>query len=73
MGFTPDYSSEIASVGQALVQAPQLTQVAPSMTRLSPFSLIALTGHSPSHAPQLMQASGLILKAIMDSLSVGMR
>jgi hypothetical protein len=56
-----DYSSEMASVGHAPAHAPQLTQVAASMMRLSPFSEIAFTGHSPSQAPQLMQVSGLIL------------
>jgi hypothetical protein len=55
-----DYSSEIASTGQTATHDPQLTHVAASIMRLSSFSLIQLTGHSPSQAPQLMQASEIL-------------
>lgn len=47
----------IASVGQTATQAPQSVHFAGSIQRTSFFSLIASTGHSGSHAAQLMQAS----------------
>ena len=54
----------IASVGQTLAQEPQSTQAAASITRADSASDIALTGHSPSQAPQFTHAS-VILYAIM--------
>ena len=50
----------IASVGQLDAQAPQSMHLSGSMTRASFFSLIADTGHSPSQAPQLTQASVIL-------------
>jgi hypothetical protein len=50
----------IASTGQAPVQVPQSTHLAGSIQRLPSFSEIALAGHSPSQAPQLMQASEIL-------------
>jgi hypothetical protein len=47
----------IASVGQAEAQVPQSMHTEGSIQRASFFSLMALTGHSPSQAPQLTQAS----------------
>jgi hypothetical protein len=47
----------MASVGQALTQAPQLTQTAASMKRFPSFSEIALTAHSLSQAPQFTHTS----------------
>ena len=50
----------MALTGQVSIHAPQSMQVAASMTRTSPFSLIAETGQTGSQAPQLMH-SALIL------------
>jgi hypothetical protein len=47
----------IASVGQALAQAPQLTHLAESIQRFPSFSEIASTAHSLSQEPQFTQAS----------------
>ena len=55
-----NYSSEIASAGQADAHEPQLMQVSAAITRLSPSSVIAPTGHSPSHAPQFTHASEIL-------------
>jgi hypothetical protein len=50
----------IASTGQAPVQVPQSTHLSGSIQRLLSFSDIALVGHSPSQAPQLIQASEIL-------------
>ena len=57
--------SEIASVGQAEAHTPQLMQILASITRLPSCSLIALCGHSPSHAPQFMQASEILYAMVI--------
>ena len=56
-------SGEIAPIGQASAQAPQLMQTSGSIEYTSP-SLIAPEGHSPWQVPQATQVSGLILYAI---------
>lgn|GEM_PF-2681565 len=43
--------------GQASTQPPQSMHVSASITCLPPCSLIAFTGQTSSHAPQLMQSS----------------
>jgi hypothetical protein len=50
----------IASVGQVDAQLPQSMHLSGSIQRASFFSLMAVTGHSPSQAPQLMQASVIL-------------
>jgi hypothetical protein len=57
----------IASVGHTDAQLPQSMQVSGLIQRASFFSLIAVTGHSLSQAPQLTQAS-VTLYAITFSL-----
>ena len=59
-GIVKPYASEIASAGQTPAQVPQLMHVPASISRFEPFSEIALTGHSPSHAPQFTQASEIV-------------
>jgi hypothetical protein len=55
-----NYSSDGAETGQTFAQFPQLMQAELSTTYwLSP-SLIAQTGHSAAHAPQLIQASDIL-------------
>lgn len=55
----------MASVGQTPAQDPQSIQVDASITRADSASEIALTGHSPSQAPQFTHAS-VILYAIIN-------
>lgn len=57
----------MAFVGQVSTQAPQSMQVSGSILRLSPASLIALTGHDSSQAPQLMHSSVMVWAKIFTS------
>lgn len=50
----------MALTGQESMQAPQSMQVPASITRTSPFSLIAVTGQTGSHAPQLMHSDVMV-------------
>ena len=59
-----NYAGWIESVGQTSTQAAQSTHLASSITMLPSISEIAPSGHSASHAPQLMQVSISILYAI---------
>jgi hypothetical protein len=52
--------ASIASEGQTDAQRPHSVQSSALMKRLSPFSDIALTGHSDSHTPQLVQLSLIV-------------
>jgi hypothetical protein len=58
----------MASVGHVEAQVPQSMHLSGSIQRASFFSLMAVTGHSPSQAPQFTQAS-VILYAIVLSLN----
>lgn len=58
-----DYSCTGASTGQTFAHAPHSMHSSGFITYLSSPALMQLTGHSGSHAPQLMQAS-VILYAI---------
>ena len=55
----------MAPTGHTEAQDPQLTHESSLMTLLSSTSEMASDGHSPSQAPQLMQASVAILYAII--------
>ena len=57
---TDDQGATMASVGQEDTQAPQSTHTSGSIQRAPFFSLIALVGHSLSHAPQLTHASVIL-------------
>jgi hypothetical protein len=67
----PDQGALMASTGQVSIQAPQSMQVEASMTRASPFSLIELTGHTGSHAPQLIQSAVIVWAKSVTSFQLG--
>lgn len=52
-----DYSGEMASTGQTSTQEPQSVQASASISYFPSPSLIASTGHSLAHAPQLIHSS----------------
>ena len=54
------YSCTGAPTGHVLAQAPHSIHVSASITYFESPSLIALTGHSAAHAPQLMQSSVIL-------------
>ena len=56
LSFAFDYSAPGAPTGQTLAQAPQSMHLPGSISYLSAPAEIAPTGHSASHAPQLMQS-----------------
>jgi hypothetical protein len=60
-----NYSASIAPVGQAASQAPQSRHASASITYLPSPSEIAPTGHSPAHAPHIMQASVILYAMII--------